>query len=137
MIRTHKLIWVLVCLLGAACSPSPPVAPATPRAEDSLLILTDPCAVRLGDIADALLMYYSQNRQLPQKLEELQTAAGGKALLDFTCPVTGQPYVYVPTNLNGPGADRRVLVYDAQPNAKGRRWGIVAAPSRPAHPVNM
>lgn len=143
MARTPKLIWLLLAgLLGAACSQAPPspVTPAPARPDDSLLLITDPCAVRLGDIADALLMYYSRTRQLPAKLEELLQVSGAKTTLDFNCPVSGQSYVYVPTNLTGPGTDRRLLVYDATPahNAKGvKRRGIVAAPARPAHPVNM
>ena len=144
MRRPTGSLWLLGALFWASCAPTPPPpAPAALRTEDSLAILTDPCAVRLGEIADALLLYYSQNRQLPEKIEALISVPGG-ASLQLVCPESGKPYLYAPSNLAGPGLDRRLLVYDATAVHQGakagtapRRWGIVAAPARPGQPVNI
>src|SRR6266498_1301482 len=77
------------------------------------LINRDDCATRLHEIAGALLFYISQNHHLPQRLSELSNVPG--APTDWTCPVSGQPYVFDPAGLPTADPTLRVVVYDAVP----------------------
>lgn len=135
--------WLLlfVCLFLGACQTTPPgPTPEEIKAQenrDQLLALIDPCALRLGDIADALLMYYSRNKTMPATLEELQASAPTRIKLNLSCPVSHQWYTYQPTVLYGPGPERRLIAFDPIPSHDGRRWAIVAMPSRPTQPVKM
>lgn len=142
MIKYHKSLGLLLwasCLLTTACQqqPAKPSAEDLKRQEqeDVLLSLTDPCALRLDEINSALLIYYSHFKKMPETLEALQSAALTNRPLEFTCPVSGKVYVYAPTVLYGPGPERRLVLYDPVACHKGRRWAVVAAPSRPAQPV--
>ena len=59
---------------------------------------TDPCAMRMTDICGMFLAYYVVNHRLPDTLDELKPFADEPGF-DFTCPVSHQPYVYVPGGL--------------------------------------
>ena len=76
----------------------------------------DSCAGRLHDIEGELLEYYRRHQKLPQALQDLRPIA--QAFGDegnYTCPVSGQPYIYVPYGMVIPGDDRRLILYDAVP----------------------
>lgn len=86
---------------------------------------SDPCAIRLHDIAGDLLLYYAVNKRLPERLEDLHSLGADETESNFTCPLTHQPYVYVPSGLIGPGESKRIIVYDALPAHNGKRWCIL------------
>ena len=83
---------------------------------------TDESAVRLDGIINAMLLYYSVKRDLPQQLTDLLPLTDND--LQLTAP-SNQPYVYVRAGLGTKGTDKRVIVYDPLPTTNGRRWCIV------------
>ena len=101
--------------------------------------LSDPCAEHMQDLCEAMLLYYTTNKRLPATLPELQPYADAGTTLTFTCPVSGDPYTYVPEGLTGPRIrDPLVLVlYDVHPVHNGHRWGIVMAPAEGRHPMTL
>lgn len=146
MTKTSKSIFLLLAalLLLPACAQSPKVTPAAappapaPANEDAALA-TDPCANRLQDISSAMLFYVIQHKEMPHTLEDLRIL-GGIAAADpkfFTCPTTGQPYIYVRAGLSVPGQERLLVVYDSVADPAGLRWGIVAAPADGNRPLTM
>lgn len=110
----------------AARSPTgSPTAPIT---------ATDPCATRLHDLSGPLLHYYALNRRLPERLEELEALAGPDPAAAFDCPVSGQPYVYVPGGF--PWGDKGfVILHDAEPSHAGFRWAVVVEDPQPGQPL--
>lgn len=106
----------------------PPPAPEAGVVED------DPCAERLGDICEKLLLYYGAHDGLPQGLADLDRAAS-RPSVPLVCPRSGQPYVYDPNGLQVAGRPGRLIVYDATPCHSGMRWGIMAEPPRPGKPL--
>jgi len=129
---------MVASLVLAACQTgSPPSArrqqtsPVQSGTADSdQAVISDPCAAQLHDICGAILLYYSLNKRLPPKLEDLRAMADVDAPLSFTCPVSHQPYVYVPAGLSAPDRAMRIIVYDPVPSPDGRRWCILLAPSQ-------
>lgn len=112
-------------------------APSTPGEVD-VLAEKEPCAARLHDVAGVMLLYYALHKRLPARLEELRAVADIDQSLDFTCPASGRPYVYVPAGLRYPGEDERLVLYDAEPAHAGEtRWGILAAPPKGERPAAM
>lgn len=95
----------------------------------------DPDAVRLQKIADALLLYFRDNKHLPATLSDLTPQPHG-ALLKLTNPETGRPYIFAPKALANNAISVWLLVYDAAP-AHGRRWVILAQPPAAGRPVSM
>jgi hypothetical protein len=93
-------------------------------AEEALGI--DACENRLQNIEAALLLYYSVNRDLPQKLEDLVYLSSDD--LPLTCPVSNQPYLYFKDGLPIPGSTRKIIVCDPTPAHEGKRWCIAMAP---------
>jgi hypothetical protein len=97
---------------------------------------TDGCAARLHDISGLLLLYYAIHRNLPEQLDELKPLANPGTEVSFTCPVSHQPYVYVPGGLTVPSNQQRFLVlYDSTPAHGGFHWGITAAPPASGQPL--
>src|SRR5262245_27281058 len=90
-------VLLLACLLGGCISHVESRA-QNPAARQSAISNTDPCATRLHDICGPLLFYYATNHQLPVKLEDLKQI-GGFEEVEYICPVSGLPYVYVPAGL--------------------------------------
>ena len=86
-------------------------------------------------------LLYITNAALPHLLkaadDELRGVADIDQSLEFTCPASGRPYVYVPSGLRFSGKDERLVLYDAEPAHNGGRWGIVAAPPKGDHPAAM
>lgn len=93
---------------------------------------TDDCAARMHDISGLLLLFYATHRALPERLEELAPLADPGTDTSFTCPVSHQPYAYVPGGLTVPGNQQRYLIlYDPTPAHAGHYWGITAVPPLP------
>ncbi|MBP7933405.1 MAG: hypothetical protein KA354_02045 [Phycisphaerae bacterium] len=120
-----------VALTGACQSPpgKPPPAPTSPAtsatpARQTPNSNTDPCAMRLHDICGPLLLYYATHQQLPARIEELAHVPGFENVRDFTCPTSGQPYVYNPIGIVNSGAAPRIVLYDPTPTHSGIRWAI-------------
>ncbi len=84
---------------------------------------TDPCAGRLHDISEPLLLYYIQNHRLPGRLEELRAMPGFESI-ELTCPVSKRPYLYNPIGLTTAENRSRIICYDAAPSHSGMRWAI-------------
>jgi hypothetical protein len=85
----------------------------------------------MHEISGAMLTYLAMNGRMPGKLEELRSVTGlGEGPLEFTCPVTGDPYVYVPNGLRGGEDGRLVVLHDRSPDATGMRWVIQMQPGR-------
>jgi hypothetical protein len=121
--------------LGVACRSTAPQPAAPGGISDSVLAATDPCALRLDDIRVAMLGYIHAHDRLPQRLEDLQGFAEPGTQLQFTCPDSGRPYVYIPAGLTLPGKNQRLVLYDALPAHQGHRWAIMLTPpadNRPA-----
>jgi hypothetical protein len=89
----------------------------------------------MQDICGALLEYYVVNHHLPTVLQELQGFGDTGSELNFTCPISGKPYVYVPDGLAIPNVDRRLVLYDATPAHNGKSWGIVVTPALGNNPM--
>ena len=93
--------------------------------------VNDPCADRLHAVSGALLYYYVLNKRMPQSIEELRSIAGPDPDVEFTCPVSGKPYVYDPRGLarsgNRPGY---IVLYDPEPSHSGMRWAVTAEETR-------
>ena len=94
----------------------------------------DPCATRLHDLSGLLLLYYSVNKHLPDRLDELAPLADVDVEFNTTCPKSGEPYVYDPAGLGAPTSDRFLVLYDAVPAHGGLRWGVFVAPPRDGKP---
>lgn len=97
----------------------------------------DPCAQRLHDLCGALLIYYLQHHQLPDRLADLPPHPGSSVMaandaLRMNCPVSGQPYVYIPGGIHLPERDQWILAHDPLPVHSGYRWAIRLDPPAPA-----
>ena len=100
---------------GKRASPPPAVAPITNL---------DPCATRLHDISGALLLYYQKNRSLPANVDELKQLGTIFTSLEFSCPVSKQPYVYIPTGISSPEPNAPIVLHDPTPAHDHHRWAI-------------
>ena len=121
---------------GCQPKPQPGTKPAASAAKAQVgssndLEFSDPCATQLHDISGAMLLCYALNRRLPDHLQDLASFADADQQLIFTCPVSHQPYVYVPEGLASPTRDRRLVLYDASPVHNHTRWAILMRPAGP------
>jgi hypothetical protein len=108
-----------------------PRAPSSPSMSIDRALKSDPCSVRLHEISGAMLTCLAIQGRLPRTLDELQSMQGpGEAALNFTCPTTGEPYVYVPQGLRSPGDPRQIVVHDRSPDPTGLRWVILMQPAK-------
>jgi len=106
-------------------TPSPdPAAAARPLTPD-VIAATDRCASRLWDIGGVLLQYYSLNKQLPPRLEDLTPLAEADQPLQFVCPTSGNPYGYAPQGLVREGRHKRIIIFDTTPAHDGKRWCVL------------
>jgi hypothetical protein len=90
---------------------------------------TDPSEMRLQNIEAALLLYYSVNRSLPPRLEDLVALSSGD--LPLTSPNSNQEYLYIKDGLPIPSTPRVVIVCEPTPSKSDKRWCIVMAPPDP------
>ena len=137
------LLLAAPALLTGCPAPASPGAPGLATGPDSVAL--DPCAERMHEISEQVLLYFIKHRDLPAQLADLN--AGVPEPLPLTCPKTNQPYRYdragLPTidrsgllvGLRVPEIPGRVIIYDAQPVHGGFRWAIMAEPARPGKPV--
>lgn len=120
------MVWITaVSAAGCAQQSAGPAArkgPSTGPSGVTPITNTDPCASRLHDLCGPLLLYYSAEGHLPERLDELAQVGGQAGPL--VCPASGRPYVYNPNGLPGPEAGTRVIIYDPLPSHSGVRWGI-------------
>ncbi|MEP0842766.1 MAG: hypothetical protein HRF43_08645 [Phycisphaerae bacterium] len=129
---SRKAFAAIVLLIGGitgGCvepqSQPPSSRPPAPRSTEGAPITnTDPCATRLHDICGPLLLYYARRHQLPARLEELSGVPGFEEIKDFTCPVSGRPYVYDPAGTISSAPPSRVILYDPAPSHSGLRWAV-------------
>ena len=104
---------------------------ATPSMSIDRALKSDPCSVRLHEISGAMLTYLAIHGRMPRSLDELQSMQSpGDPVLNFTCPTTGQPYVYVPQGLRSVTDPRQIIVHDRSPDAAGMRWVILMQPAK-------
>jgi hypothetical protein len=96
---------------------------------------TDPCAEQLHEVCGAMLLYYIAAHRLPNTLHELGAFADQP--LVFTCPLSGDDYVYRPISLQGTVDHPQLVMYDRHPVHEGKRWGIVGAPAEEKRPVSL
>jgi hypothetical protein len=89
------------------------------------LLNTDPSAVRLENIQEALLEYCAVHDRLPAKLDDLQSMVSPPSSLKLTAPGSNQPYVYVPDGLYAPSHSKRIIVYAPTATPAGKRWCIL------------
>jgi hypothetical protein len=133
IIRSASLLPLLAAFLFASCqaptassnTPSDlrPAANtdrlAEPQANDPSLNWTDPCAVNLGRVVEALLLHYSQHHHLPETLAELPKKSLDGEPISLTCPASGKPYQYFAQGFEPPVGlivtGVRLILYDAQP----------------------
>ena len=103
--------------------------PASPPMSIDRALKSDPCSVRLHEISGAMLTYLATRGRMPRTLDDLQsTLDPGEGVLTFTCPTTGEPYVYVPQGLRSGADPRQIVVHDRSPDATGLRWVILMQP---------
>jgi hypothetical protein len=123
------VVLLALALLVAGCTDTgrtaaPTRVPATQPGHVARITNTDPCASRLHELCGPLLLYYATQQRLPAILEDLGHVPGFEGVHDFTCPASGQTYVYNPAGIPGLDTGSRVIVYDPLPSHSGIRWGI-------------
>jgi hypothetical protein len=97
------------------------------------LAAADPCAARLHNLCEPLLLYYATHgKRLPAQLEELKAFADIDTPVELACPTSGQPYTYNPIGLvttvtagTAAAQSTRLIVYDSAPAHNGSRKAIV------------
>ena len=104
---------------------SPGPTPAQQPTGSRVSSATDPCASNLQEASGLLLQYYSLNRCLPPKLEDLKPFADIDTPLSLNCPTSNRPYVYNPQGLTIPDKPGRIVMYDAEPSHSGLRLAVV------------
>jgi hypothetical protein len=118
----------MVVVNGKAAEPESRVGatpPAPPRMSIDRALKSDPCSARMHEISGAMLTYVARHGRMPAKLEELRAVTGvGEGPLEFSCPVTGEAYVYVPGGLRGSEEGRVVVLHDRSTDAAAMRWVI-------------
>ena len=96
---------------------------------------SDPCASRLHNISGQFLMYYALNGRLPAQMSDLKTVADVDDQTDYVCPISHQPYSYVPGGLTLPSGGPRLIAFDAAPVHNGFRWGILFSTPKGKQPA--
>jgi hypothetical protein len=118
---------------SARNKPTPSPAPAP--AGQPPISNTDPCAMRLHDICGGLLLYYLQNQDLPASLTELSKFPGVDEGLEFVCPESKKPYVYIPQGIFLPEKNAYIVLYDPEPVHAGYRWAVQVQAPEPGKPL--
>lgn len=110
-------------LLAAGCEPGRDLPAEVVRPN----ILEEPCAVRMGNICETLLLYYAAQGRLPATRADLAAARGPDAP-PLVCPGSQKPYVYDPAGLTIPRLPGRLILYDPEPSHVGMRLAILLEP---------
>jgi len=93
------------------------------------------CDSRLQDISGLLLLYQQMNHHLPDSLDQLKSLPGADTVPDFTCPVSGQPYVYNKEGIPSPSHAGRIFVYDSTSAHDGMRLALIIPQAPPGRAV--
>lgn len=124
--RSLCLLLVFAILPGCTHSTSPTARatnPSSPLHEAPLdTSYGDPCNERLQNLGGALLEYYFDHKHLPAHLADLRETSPD---VQFTCPTSGEQYIYVPSGLSVPGSSERLILFDATPAHGGFRNALV------------
>jgi hypothetical protein len=137
-----QILMVLVPLLVTGCQTvsvsSTPVErtagvslPANRPATDEESVASDPCAIRLDHVIEAMYQFYLLNKRLPDTLEQLKPFGDELNPIQLVCTATGQPYQYSFNALMSPGRSKRILVWDPTPAHQGRRYCILISYTQP------
>ncbi len=131
------MLCAIACLSGCAdpAKPKRGAGSAEQLQQPVGLSNTDPCAMRLHDICGALLLYYFQNAELPERLDDLTALPGIDGPLEFTCPGSKLPYIYEPGGIAIPERKSFVILYDPAPSHSGMRWAILIEQPVPGEPL--
>lgn len=140
--RAAAALGLLAMMGGCQSNPAPtPVAAPAPVVRGNgpvsadQAVYTDPSAIRLEDIDEAILLYYRVQGSMPPTLDDLRSLGSIAADLNLVSP-SGQPYAYVPGGLSAPGSQKLLVVYDPADSANGRRWCILISPPHPGAPLS-
>jgi len=95
----------------------------------------DPSEMCLQNIESAFLLYYSINRALPPRLEDLISLSSDD--LPLMCPASDREYIYIKDGLSMPGNSHQIIVCDPTPARDGKRWCIVMAPPKPGAALEL
>lgn len=128
---------VMVCLAAALVGCQSNRKSTQPMPTDSgqaPISNTDPCAGRLHDLSGVFLMYLLRNNDLPESLEQLKPYAHQMGVTDFTCPASGEPFVYQRDGILFPEQNSRIILYDPKPSHSGFRWAITLGAPTPDQP---
>lgn len=134
------LAWLL--LLATGCRPAQPAPPQRPAVTingasgvDTAFngsVDTDACAARLQNIEGEFYQYYITNHRFPDRLAELAQYVDFDQVPDYTCPLSHQPYTYLPNGMESPKMPGKLIVFDSAPVhhtvSEPARWGIVVRP---------
>ncbi len=136
---SRLLVALVLCVATPGCTdpakPKQTADPAEQLKQPVGLSNTDPCAMRMHDICGALLLYYFQHAELPERLQDLTALPGLDAPLEFTCPESKQPYIYESRGIAIPERKSFVIVYDPAPSHSGMRWAILIEQPVPGEPL--
>lgn len=134
----HLLSWLLVtigcaavvvmvgCAGGRDASAGPTSQPTNDEFAVAPITNTDPCAMRLHDLAGRLALYWGFRGRLPDTLDELAEIESTMPMPELVCPQTGTAYLYNPGGIYLPETENYILVYDPAPVHAGLRWAIIA-----------
>jgi hypothetical protein len=130
--RNRRLIRHAACVLGAllltaGCSSNRSPRPGKPAAS-APISNTDPCAMRLHDLAGGLLMYQLEHNRLPERLDELKGLPVVPGDVEFVCPVSHQPYLYTSQGLSLARYPGVMVLCDPAPSHAGMRWAVFLLP---------
>ena len=116
----------VVSMAAIACCIAPAGCRTISRTPVDKPPVMDQCADRLHDIAGHLLFYYSREGHLPDDLATLrEQTPGPEKVPPFTCPISGEPYIYHRAGASVDGLRGELLAYDSEPVHDGRRWALV------------
>jgi hypothetical protein len=148
---TAIILAAMACGCGSSSAPSQPAIqqqstgglsslpvvgqPPMPEHTSSIdeAVLTDPSALRLGKILEAIFSYFAINKGMPATLDDLKAVDSEL----ITIAPSGQPYEYYPQGLPLPNsADKKLLVVaDPVETRDGRRYCILASLLKPGAPL--
>ena len=92
---------------------------------------SDPCALRMRDLEELLLVYYAVNRQFPAQLTDLSSYADADKPLTLKCAFSPQPFGYDRFGMVSGTRARRLLAWTPVPNRSGLRWCVAIPPAAP------
>jgi hypothetical protein len=123
-------------LLLVGCKSRGSDKPSRARGPVAPISNTDPCAMRLHDLAGGLLMYQLEHHRLPERLDQLKGLPIVPGDIEFVCPVSHQPYLYTPQGLRIASHPGVIVLRDAAPSHAGMRWAVfLLPPEQPGEPM--